>query len=234
MPVFSQPAPVNPVPRHGGFQKVPKSRRMVFFFNMHQLMNNHIVDNYRRRHDQPKAESQLILRRTGTPTRPGGSYSDACGLQLQPAADTFHLRRQVFCGPVFIPLNKIIFSHRRAVLAVKVKTAIAKNKAGREILPKKYFQRIRRAQKIKTFPGFIPFFTTLMFLFFRSAQIFLNPCGFLFQKTIDLSDRRKIRRLDNNISLLRNLQRNRLSSFSASLQNNETAMIDPLFFTVYR
>jgi len=59
---FSKPPPVNLVLRHGLFHQLPKTRRVAFLSDVHQLMHDYIIDYFRRHHYQAEAESQFIIR----------------------------------------------------------------------------------------------------------------------------------------------------------------------------
>jgi len=61
MTVIFEPAFLCFVFRHDGIYPLPEFRRMIFFYDVHKLMHDHVINYVRRRHHQPETEGKIVI-----------------------------------------------------------------------------------------------------------------------------------------------------------------------------
>ena len=62
--------------RNNGFYKFPKTSWMIFVYSMCKFVNNYIIDNRFRSHDESPWEIEIIVSTTGTPSGSGTIYTN--------------------------------------------------------------------------------------------------------------------------------------------------------------
>lgn len=179
-------------------------------------MDHHVIDDFRRSHDKPETERQTIALRAGAPASLGRCYPHASMNQSQHGTIVFKTSADMTHGPVFIPADKIIFSHALFIGTVEEKTLISQRHSP-------VFQRVVISLKRIGAPQIVEQLTacvaSLPAAFVKqglTTERFVNPVSFFFHKAADFLRRCKARRINGYTQVSVNLQRDGFFSFSAA------------------
>jgi hypothetical protein len=74
MAMLAKPVAVLPVLRHNGGHAFPETRGVVLFSQMREFVDNDIIDNGFRCHNQPPAEIEVARAAAGPPSLGGAGY----------------------------------------------------------------------------------------------------------------------------------------------------------------